>query len=450
MSRFTVSTPASPAATKNSTTQVISSKKTNTMEKIISILGLDAATSPLFAGHDDSSAYVFPTSADGYEPWACADTQQTAFEDWIAATAPPPTAIASPLLAQSVMLAPSLSPALSLSSFSSASMQGSPLITSDIALSLSSTLQQSAPVTTSSSQQSAVLSFSECAAALFSDPSVGISGALGSPMELYEPFASSVASTESTSSWSGDMSVLFENSPSASSTAPVSPAMTDFKLRDASPVAATATSLLNSADVNSEEQRRRRDSEFHASLPPQLALKRRRTSNTKHKEKILAEILGTSADTTAISKTAAPAIKKSAPAKKERPFAAIAAAAAVGIDSEEPIDATALKRQKNTDAARRSRMRKILRIETLEGRVSELETENTRLADMVAKLEAEKAAMAQRMDWRRGNLRRMENVRGMAQVEAEAAMFNEYLTLHTRTITSVGPLGTSSWESASP
>ncbi|KAJ2616949.1 hypothetical protein H4S08_000547 [Coemansia sp. RSA 1365] len=394
MSRFTVSTPASPAATKNSTTQV-TSRKTNTMEKIISILGLDAATSPLFAAHDDSSAYVLPTSVDGYEPWTCADTQQTAFEDWIAATAPPPTAIASPLPAQSVMLAPSLSPALSSSSFSSASMEGSPLITSDIALSLASTLQQSAPVTTSSSQQSAALSFSDCAAALFSDPSVGISGALGSPMELYEPFASNMASTGSISPWSGDISVLFENSLSASSTAPVSPAMTESKFRDASPVAATATSLLKSTDVDSEEQRRRRDSEFHASLPPQLALKRRRTSNTKHKEKILAEILGSSADTTAISKTAAPTIKKPAPVKKGKPIATIAAA--VAIDADETIDATALKRQKNTDAARRSRMRKILRIETLEGRVSELETENTRLADMVAKLEAEKAAMAQRI-----------------------------------------------------
>ncbi|KAJ2798787.1 hypothetical protein H4R20_004691 [Coemansia guatemalensis] len=361
------------------------------MEKIISILGLDAATAPLFAAHDDPSAYMFSPTADA---------QQTAFEDWIAATAPPPTAIASPLLAQSAMLAPSLSPALSSSSLSGASMQSSPLIPSDIALSLASTLQHSTPVTASSSQQSAMLSFSDCAAALFSDPSVGFSGSLGSPMELCEPFAGSVASTGSTpAAWSGDISALFDTSLSASSTAPVSPAMTEFELRGASPAAATAVSLLKSADVDSEEQRRRRDSEFHASLPPQLALKRRRTSNTKHKEKILAEILGTSADPTALSKTAAPAIKKPMPAKKGKPAAAIAAAAAVSdeVATGEPVDATALKRQKNTDAARRSRMRKILRIETLEGRVSELETENTRLADMVAKLEAEKAAMAQRI-----------------------------------------------------
>ncbi|KAJ2793891.1 hypothetical protein H4R21_005717, partial [Coemansia helicoidea] len=61
---------------------------------------------------------------------------------------------------------------------------------------------------------------------------------------------------------------------------------------------------------------------------------------------------------------------------------------------DEPADAAALKRKKNTDAARRSRMRKILRIETLESRVSELEGENTRLSQLVAQLEAEKAAMA--------------------------------------------------------
>ncbi|KAJ2080660.1 hypothetical protein H4R24_002897 [Coemansia sp. RSA 988] len=384
MSRLTASTPASPAVSKNSTnTQVKSTIKTNTMEKIISILGLDAATSPLFAAHDDTSAYLFSSTTDA---------QQTAFEDWIAATAPPPTALASPLLAQSAMLAPSLSPTLSSSSFSGVSIQSSPLTTNDIALSLASTLQFSTPVTTSSSQQSTMLSFSDCAAALFSDPSVGVSGALGSPMELCEPFAGTTASAGYAPAWTGDISALFDTSFSASSTAPVSPALTEFESRDASPAAATGASLLKPVDVDSEEQRRRRDCEFHASLPPQLALKRRRTSNTKHKEKILAEILGTSTDPTVLSKTAAPTIKKSTSVKTEKPIAA-AAAAATG----EPGDATALKRQKNTDAARRSRMRKILRIETLEGRVSELESENTRLADIVAKLEAEKAAMAQRM-----------------------------------------------------
>ncbi|KAJ2758652.1 hypothetical protein IWQ57_006766 [Coemansia nantahalensis] len=139
---------------------------------------------------------------------------------------------------------------------------------------------------------------------------------------------------------------------------------------------------------DAEELRKRRDREFLASLPPQLALKRRRTSNNKQKEKILAELLQ-------------PA--EACPAAARRPTVAAAQPAAAADFSEpldepaaddEPADAAALKRKKNTDAARRSRMRKILRIETLESRVSELEGENTRLSQLVAQLEAEKAAMA--------------------------------------------------------
>ncbi|RKP37030.1 hypothetical protein BJ085DRAFT_4232, partial [Dimargaris cristalligena] len=53
-------------------------------------------------------------------------------------------------------------------------------------------------------------------------------------------------------------------------------------------------------------------------------------------------------------------------------------------------DPASLKRQKNTDAARRSRMRKLLRVESLEAKVVDLETENTTLATKLAYLESEK------------------------------------------------------------
>ncbi|KAI9256873.1 hypothetical protein BY458DRAFT_519105 [Sporodiniella umbellata] len=56
-------------------------------------------------------------------------------------------------------------------------------------------------------------------------------------------------------------------------------------------------------------------------------------------------------------------------------------------------DAT-VKRQKNTDAARRSRLKKILKMETLEGHVKELESDNAKLNTRVAVLESEKGALA--------------------------------------------------------
>lgn len=48
----------------------------------------------------------------------------------------------------------------------------------------------------------------------------------------------------------------------------------------------------------------------------------------------------------------------------------------------------AIKRQRNTDAARRSRLRKALRLQSLEHEVSQLKAENENLAGQVSALEA--------------------------------------------------------------
>ncbi|KAJ1656207.1 hypothetical protein IWQ61_004182 [Dispira simplex] len=138
-------------------------------------------------------------------------------------------------------------------------------------------------------------------------------------------------------------------------------------LQPATKSASTSTSAVDTLapsvvqtlkeSVKYEETIRKRQSDFLSSLPPEIALKRRRTSSSKRKAK-LAESL------------AAPVETKPA------------------VD-----DPVALKRQKNTDAARRSRMRKMLRIDTLESRVVELETENNSLLTKVAVLEAEKASV---------------------------------------------------------
>ncbi|ORX99112.1 hypothetical protein K493DRAFT_313351 [Basidiobolus meristosporus CBS 931.73] len=57
---------------------------------------------------------------------------------------------------------------------------------------------------------------------------------------------------------------------------------------------------------------------------------------------------------------------------------------------ENSLDPVALKRKKNTDAARRSRMRKVQKMETLEKRVSDLEADNSKLQMKLAVLESEK------------------------------------------------------------
>ncbi|KAI7855946.1 hypothetical protein BDC45DRAFT_505146 [Circinella umbellata] len=58
-----------------------------------------------------------------------------------------------------------------------------------------------------------------------------------------------------------------------------------------------------------------------------------------------------------------------------------------------PTDEAAVKRQKNTDAARRSRLRKAMKMEGLEKRVSELEKTNTTLLLRAAVLESEKSSL---------------------------------------------------------
>ncbi|CAO3591113.1 unnamed protein product [Absidia cylindrospora] len=62
------------------------------------------------------------------------------------------------------------------------------------------------------------------------------------------------------------------------------------------------------------------------------------------------------------------------------------------VDEKENDD-IAMKRQKNTDAARRSRLKKLVKMEALEARVVELETDNTRLSTRIAVLESEKSGL---------------------------------------------------------
>ncbi|KAG0317388.1 hypothetical protein BGZ97_005461 [Linnemannia gamsii] len=84
-------------------------------------------------------------------------------------------------------------------------------------------------------------------------------------------------------------------------------------------------------------------------------------------------------------------------------------------ESEEVI----AKRAKNTDAARRSRLKKLVKLEGLEAKVSELEADKTRLTMRVAVLETEKTAHL---------VREAEQNARIAQLEAKLAEAHAALT----------------------
>ncbi|OMJ20652.1 hypothetical protein AYI69_g6125 [Smittium culicis] len=112
--------------------------------------------------------------------------------------------------------------------------------------------------------------------------------------------------------------------------------------------------------------RKRCDNEFLASLPPQLALKRRRARSAKQTA-IIEELLNSTNNGNLNSSTSS-----------------------VSIFSEPIAQVDTVKRHRNTDAARRSRLRKALRMETLEKQVVELELENKSLRESLQTFENEK------------------------------------------------------------
>ncbi|KAJ2660783.1 hypothetical protein IWW48_002766 [Coemansia sp. RSA 1200] len=383
------------------------------------------------------------------------------------AVTPPSTAIASPDMGQNALLAATSAPHFSFGAYSAApslsppssalSAGSSPLIANDLALSIASTLQATSVAATpaasvSPQQQTRMfprgLTVADYAAALFPEIAAGLSSSLASPEAALEPVAApkrsaSLASLQLPSTaapdavdWTADISSLFSGSPAAATASRadiVEPPKTaaapvcaikkaakprskpkpkaakpgDHHAASASAAAVAAASEFDASvdpdGLSVEEQRKRRDTEFLASLPPQLALKRRRTSSSKQKEKILAELMGDGSAQQ--SDDAAASCDFAEEEASPEPVAAADAMAAEPIEEaaeedahSQSLDAAALKRKKNTDAARRSRMRKILRIETLESRVSELETENSKLSQLVADMESERAVMAQRME----------------------------------------------------
>jgi len=83
--------------------------------------------------------------------------------------------------------------------------------------------------------------------------------------------------------------------------------------------------------------------------------------------------------------------------------------------SKEPISLElALKRQKNTEAARRSRMRKVLKMENLENHVKRLEADNKNLSIRLAMLESN------RIEWETKEKKLLDKIKILEEQLAEA------------------------------
>jgi hypothetical protein len=100
----------------------------------------------------------------------------------------------------------------------------------------------------------------------------------------------------------------------------------------------------------------------------------------------LAALAAVAAPSTPIVSTKSPAVTSASTPT----FSASPSRTRKRSDDIDPKDDAAVKRQKNTDAARRSRLRKVQKMETLEVRVSELEKINAGLLMRVAVLDSEK------------------------------------------------------------
>ncbi|OMH84606.1 General control protein GCN4 [Zancudomyces culisetae] len=130
-----------------------------------------------------------------------------------------------------------------------------------------------------------------------------------------------------------------------------------------------ASTLLKTTPIGSDAFRKECDNKFLTTLPPQLALKRKRTRSRKQLAAIDSIISNPSPDASIDSVT---------------------------NPDDSSLEPDALKRLKNTDAARRSRLRKALRLDTLEKHVAELESDNLSLKSQVSTLQLERSEFFER------------------------------------------------------
>ncbi|OMJ20354.1 hypothetical protein AYI69_g6249 [Smittium culicis] len=134
-------------------------------------------------------------------------------------------------------------------------------------------------------------------------------------------------------------------------------------------------------DTVTDKQRERCDKRFLDSLPPQLALKRKRPRSSKQ----TSDIDKLKACTTILEPSVSPT--------------------ASSCDTEFPVGDS--KRNKNTDAARRSRLRKALKLDALESQVVNLELENSTLKEQIKNFESEKKKFSEREELLKEHIKSM-------------------------------------------
>ena len=80
------------------------------------------------------------------------------------------------------------------------------------------------------------------------------------------------------------------------------------------------------------------------------------------------------------------------------------------LDGKDPseMDEVSLKRAKNTDAARRSRHKKLVRTECLEQRVAELEVENSMFESKLNEVELERSLLAEKDHMQQARIQELE------------------------------------------
>ncbi|CAG8561378.1 5635_t:CDS:1 [Cetraspora pellucida] len=105
---------------------------------------------------------------------------------------------------------------------------------------------------------------------------------------------------------------------------------------------------------------------------------------------------------------------KSSPTKSTNGRSRKRSESEIDKDPEIISEELAIKRAKNTDAARRSRLRKVMKMESLEKQVNELKTENSDLQTRIAVLESEKKGLEEK------NIDKDNRIRLLEQQLAEA------------------------------
>ncbi|KAI8800170.1 hypothetical protein BJ742DRAFT_842795 [Cladochytrium replicatum] len=146
-----------------------------------------------------------------------------------------------------------------------------------------------------------------------------------------------------------------------------------------------------------------------AQQPPTVATKKSTRSTKSKPANITTTAVGTASSSSKPASTS-PSRKRSRPSTASRSASPHQSTSddEVSVPADEEEDEVVRKRQRNTEAARRSRQRKVMKMTSLEQRVKELQGENSRLGLRLAVLESERIGWVAKEAELAGKVRRLE------------------------------------------